>query len=304
VNRRKFVAAASTVVVGGLAGCTGGGGQIDSVTYEDEFLVVYLTDDHDVETLEALSEDESRITGERVGTETRIQMLDAIGISSREDDGLRTYTGEPITIKALNQDGDAVGETEIDYDPRIEITDQELQTESGSFGFTLQNVGSGPAEVTMDFEWLEQDELGVNELPDQELLTVMYPQSSLSPLNRFRIGDFRDDRRVTEDLVASEGSVRISTEDEFDPIPQRIDTSTNLTDAVVDEVTPSTDELNGLLQIELLSLPEEATTTYEWGMQFTDITADVEQQEGFVILTTEITYHIGTGEETSFERVE
>jgi len=288
--RRELIATTSAAFFASLAGCIGGGGQLEQVEFDESLLIAHLEDDHDVDSIEVISEDGSRIHDTDVGSETRVEVMNVF--SSITGDGLTTLTGDSVTVRAFDTDGDSIGEAEIVYDPAIELSTFDIDLENGDIEFEVENTGDGPVQISLGFEFLDRGVIGVEEDTGEQ----PYPSDSFFlPLSDDVDGTILESGETH--TITTDGLEDDFSEESIDPLAVSDDTITSRNEELT-TATVTDEAIEAVLEIEIDTEPESVSTTYVAEMVFSDISADMsqtDQRETWVSTTYEyeVSYQIG-----------
>ena len=173
----QLTAAAGSI---SLAGCSGGsqsgGGQSGSnnapfeVEVGDELIYANLDSENNIERIQVLAPDGSEITSETVSGEvTRIELfgtgLGAVG--SPSDGSLVGNANETIEIIAFGPEEEELGRVELQYNPDVEISESNINSEQNQTELTIDNIGNGPISITPELIYPAGD----NEIGQAEIET-------------------------------------------------------------------------------------------------------------------------------------
>jgi len=282
MNRRVFVSTVSSVAFAGLAGCmSGSGGDIDSVEYDGQMLVVSLEEGHDVDELQILYEDGSDLGTERVGTETRVELMDFVAggdvfPSMATDRG--EYVGETFTIRAIDSEGDSAGEVEVEYQPELEAEDFDVDFEDGEIEFTVSNVGTGPVFFEPDVQFSETEEVAPDIDSVRTPTHIMEDPPMDFPMHRIGSGDeiILNGGESTEVAISTEPLINYrETSEDGEPRPNE-DISSRIIqrrdDPIeTDKIPVDKTEVDAVLEVKLESPTSVLSKSYQAEVEFTDI---------------------------------
>jgi len=298
MDRRRFAAVVSSLATVGLAGCSSVSNDIDGVEYDEEMLVASLDEDHDVSRLEVISEDGERIYSVNVGTETRAELFNVIEPPLSFDDDT-DHVGESLTIRAIDSEGDSIGETDIEYAPEIEVTDLDIDFREAEIQFTVMNVGEGPVSPTTN---VEIDPVEIT--PEHELIseeqTLEFPGFELTDTANPPLSSLDEDRTVlkneeTEQVtreaepIVSDLSIDPEELESFPEIPNTY--SISVEDPIENEEIPlDKTEVTVGFSIDVTTEPPELDESFEGEIEFSGLSGH--RDRGNQLITGDVRYTV------------
>ena len=338
LKRRSLIVATSSVVTVGLAGCLGGDddtdgtegddsdtdaesdressieGDIDSVEYEGETLVAFLEQEHDVDRLDVLSEDGSRVDTANIGTETRIELFDIISEPEIFSLDNPENTGVPLTILAVDNEDEEVGEAEIEYAPEVELEDLDIDFREGDIQLTVTNTGEGPIKLSTDVGFTETVEI----TPEVDYATDDAGEPLVDTTISYPHFELTDESLTEEEGTMVEGSETEQITRESEPIIGSVIVSPDsrtraadhseleyvfVTEPIEDEEVPvDRTEITVGFEAELNAEPSQQEEIYEAEITFSNIIGHRDEgQERTGGYTHNIDLDAGDAEIVSFE---